>query len=150
MKVKARQITAMASLALMVLLSTSCSFKSTTIDGKTKTEKSGFIPDLISESREKKEMARLRQADPLPESEWNRLGDWKKVGNDPPTYIPRGYTADSPRTEKNGDWFVDARDGKRLFVPKQSTPGKYSAIISPGVLRGEAAKITNPGGPPPQ
>jgi len=79
-----------------------------------------------------------RRAGPEPESVWNRCGFWQRVGHEPPTYIPAGYAKSAPRTVKHGVWVVDQRDGKRLFVPLTPVDGK-----SPGVWKGEAAKITN-------
>ena len=59
------------------------------------------------------------------------------MGDQPATYIPRGYSPSSPRTESHGRWFVDERDGKRLFVPSQG-----AGAMSAGVLRGEAINAT--------
>lgn len=79
-----------------------------------------------------------KHAKPKPESEWNQSGAWKRISDNPATYVPIDYPADSPRTEKEGTWFTDKRDGKRLFVPfVQAGPMK------PGVATGEAKKITN-------
>ena len=79
-----------------------------------------------------------RKAPVVPESEWNGSRLWEQVGDSPATYIPRSYGRNAPRGAGDGTWFVDRRDGKRLFVPKK-TGGEVSA----GVLRGEAIKITN-------
>jgi hypothetical protein len=57
--------------------------------------------------------------------------------------VPTGYGADRPRTERDGTWFTDQRDGKRLFVPKQGVRG-----WQPGVLAGEAKKATGFDGKP--
>lgn len=73
---------------------------------------------------------------PVAEAEWNHLKIWQRVGDNPTTYIPSGYAANRPRTEHDGTWFVDKRDGKRLFVPDQKV-GEWS----PGVLAGEAKKV---------
>jgi hypothetical protein len=72
-----------------------------------------------------------------PESVWNASRVWQRVGDHPATYIPRGYSASAPRGESHGRWFVDERDGKRLFVPSQG-----AGALSAGVLRGEAIKAT--------
>jgi hypothetical protein len=104
--------------ASMALLIASCS------------NTTGLLPDAFRVMSE-------RRAGPVPESEWNRLEIWQKISDSPPTYIPKDYSRSLPRTESEGVWFVDKRDGKRLFAPNQ-TVGSYK----PGVLRGEAAKIT--------
>jgi hypothetical protein len=78
-----------------------------------------------------------RAGDPLQETEWNRMGLWQRVAEEPPTYIPTGYGASSPRTETEGTWIVDERDGKRLFVPNEKV-----GIHTPGAMIGEAKKIT--------
>jgi hypothetical protein len=75
---------------------------------------------------------------PKPESEWNNLGIWHRVGDTPPTYVPTGYGANQPRTDKDGMWFVDKRDGKRLFVPNHAV-----GHMDRGVLLGEAKKVTD-------
>ena len=59
-----------------------------------------------------------RSRPPEPESKWNDLGIWYRVSDDPPTYLPKGYGRHQPRGDSDGTWVVDARDGKRLFVPK--------------------------------
>jgi hypothetical protein len=71
------------------------------------------------------------------EAEWNQLHIWQRVGDTPPTYVPKGYGVKQPRTPQEGTLIVDRRDGKRFFVPKGGVPG-YSA----GVLVGEAKKVT--------
>ncbi len=76
----------------------------------------------------------------LPETEWNKLGIWQRVAEQPATYIPHGYGVSAPRGESDGKWFVDKRDGKRLFVPN-SEVGEFSN----GVLVGEATKIVGQG-----
>ena len=76
----------------------------------------------------------------LPETEWNKLGIWQRVAEQPVTYIPHGYGVSAPRGEKDGRWFVDKRDGKRLFVPSDKV-GEFSN----GVLLGEARKIVGQG-----
>jgi hypothetical protein len=70
---------------------------------------------------------------PAKESEWNAVGLWKRVGNNPPSYVPAGYSANRARTEREGRWFVDRRDGKRLFVP---------GAVEGELLTGEAMKVT--------
>lgn len=71
------------------------------------------------------------------EVEWNHLQIWRRVGDDPPTYVPKAYDVKKPRTLHEGTLIVDRRDGKRFFVPKEGVPG-WSA----GVLVGEARKAT--------
>lgn len=78
-----------------------------------------------------------------PDPDWNRLHLWHQVAAQPPTYVPKGYGADRPLTEHDGTWFTDSRDGKRLYVPKQGVPG-----WTPGVLAGEAKKVTGYDGKP--
>lgn len=73
-----------------------------------------------------------------PESEWNESKNWKRVSDNPATYIPTVYSDLAPRTEKEGVWLVDKRDSKRMFVPNG-----IGGLISTGVLIGEARKITN-------
>lgn len=69
--------------------------------------------------------------------DWNSLKIWQQVATHPPTYIPAGYGTSQPRTDRDGSWFTDNRDGKRIFVPKQAVRG-----LEPGVLTGEAKKAT--------
>ncbi len=76
----------------------------------------------------------------LPETEWNNLGIWQRISEQPATYIPQGFGVSAPGGENDGRWFVDKRDGKRLFVPN----GKVGEI-SNGVLEGEAMKIVGQG-----
>lgn len=73
-------------------------------------------------------------SDPLPEGLWNAERTWKRVSDNPATYVPYNY---SGPTESGGDWFTDARDGKRLFVPSGGVEG-----YSESVLRAEAYKVT--------
>lgn len=80
-----------------------------------------------------------RHSTPKPESEWNELGLWRKISNVPATYVPKGYTSshhDGP-DGPDGTWFVDQRDGKRLFAPSSAHLG-YSHKI----WEAEARKIT--------
>lgn len=78
-----------------------------------------------------------------PEADWNSLKIWQQIATHPPTYIPAGYGTSQPRTDRDGTWFTDQRDGKRLFVPKQAVSG-----LEPGVLMGEAKKATGYDGKP--
>ena len=71
-----------------------------------------------------------------PDSEWNASGIWQKVSSSPPSYVPKGY-ASSAAHQQGGIWYVDKRDGKRLFAPNAS----FRDIL-PGVWQGEAKKIT--------
>lgn len=72
-----------------------------------------------------------------PESEWNSLGLWRKIQSVPPTYVPKGLSSREPRDGSAGRWFVDARDGKRLFAPSSTHLGYSQAI-----WEAEARKIT--------
>lgn len=72
-----------------------------------------------------------------PRADWNSLKIWQQVASNPLTYVPTGYGASQPRTEREGTWFTDKRDGKRIFVPKHAVRG-----LAPGVLVGEAKKVT--------
>lgn len=72
-----------------------------------------------------------------PDAAWNSLKIWHQVASNPPTYVPAGYGATQPRTDHDGTWFMDKRDGKRVFVPNQ--PMRH---WEHGVLLGEAKKVT--------
>ncbi|WP_395716618.1 hypothetical protein [Prosthecobacter sp.] len=76
-------------------------------------------------------------------ADWNSHKIWQQVASNPPTYVPTGYAASQPRTDHDGTWFTDKRDGKRLFVPKNGVRG-----LEPGVLTGEAKKVTGSDGKP--
>jgi hypothetical protein len=69
--------------------------------------------------------------------DWNASKIWQQVNSTPPTYVPTGYGASRPRTDHDGTWFTDKRDGKRVLVPNQSVRGWEH-----GVLVGEAKKVT--------
>lgn len=71
-----------------------------------------------------------------PESQWNALRIWKKVSESPLVYIPSDYPVTAPRSETNGTFFQDKRDGKQLFVPHQ-----FDGAYSPAILRAEAKKV---------
>lgn len=60
---------------------------------------------------------------PKLDPDWNIQRLWQQVATPPPTYVPTDYAANRPRTERDGTWFTDSLDGKRLFVPKQSVRG---------------------------
>jgi hypothetical protein len=75
-----------------------------------------------------------RGKDPDPESVWNRERTWKRISDNPPSYIPYNYTG---ALEGTGEWITDQRDGKRLFVPSGGVEG-----FPESVLRAEAAKAT--------
>lgn len=81
-------------------------------------------------------LAGLRDKSP-PEAEWNAVGLWQRVAEQPPTYIPRGYPATAPRDDRSGQWFSDKRDGKQVFAPHSGANG-YSGAV----LRAEARKVT--------
>jgi hypothetical protein len=85
----------------------------------------------------KRRVRKERKAGPLPEAEWNAEGIWSRVGDSPPTYLPTGYGRNLPRTSDVGEWIVDARDGKRFFIPRHGTNG-----IRASVLATEAGKAT--------
>ena len=68
------------------------------------------------------------------ESVWNSERTWKRVKDNPPTYVPYNYTG--PVNER-GEWLRDERDGKRLFVPPGGVEG-----FPESVLRAEAWKAT--------
>ena len=89
--------------------------------------------DLIEVARGQAE----RRRGPKPEAVWNQSQLWERVADNPPTYIPTGYGRSTPRTETEGTWVVDERDGKRLFAPNVKV-----GDLEPGVLRGEARKAT--------
>ena len=74
---------------------------------------------------------------PPPESEWNVKGVWKRVSNDPATYIPTGYSVSASLQAEAGDWVVDPRDGKRFFIPNAVTGG-----YTPKMLESDALKMT--------
>jgi hypothetical protein len=74
---------------------------------------------------------------PIPETIWNRLGLWRKIRSTPPTYVPRGYASTPPEGNSHGTWFVDPRDGKRLFAPNTN-----HMDLRPSVWATEAGKIT--------
>ena len=77
------------------------------------------------------------------ETAWNHLGIWRRVADEPASYVPKSYPKGRTPSDKEGQWFVDRRDGKRLFVPCGGV-GSWSE----GVLLGEAQKITDT--PPPK
>ncbi|MGB0292547.1 MAG: hypothetical protein ACPGIA_08195 [Luteolibacter sp.] len=80
----------------------------------------------------------LRSDAPDPESKWNKYGWWKRISDDPPSYIPKDYPVTAPRTRAHGDWFVDQRDGKRLFVPTGDDVLSADARVVTTVNVGEA------------
>lgn len=89
--------------------------------------------ERVGEAAVKRE---LKNRKLTPESEWNASGIWQKVSSSPPSYVPRGYASSAPH-QQGGMWYVDKRDGKRLFAPNAS----FRDIL-PGVWQGEAKKIT--------
>lgn len=77
-------------------------------------------------------------ADEIPtESQWNAVGLWQRVAENPPTYIPQGYSPTAPRDTQHGQWFTDERDGKKIFAPHSGANG-----FSGQVLGAEARKVT--------
>lgn len=91
-----------------------------------------YLPDYLSSVGK-------RLQGPVAESEWNAQGLWQRVADQPPTYIPKGYPVSAPRDDDHGLWLVDARDGKRVFAPRTKVGN-----TTPGVLLGEARKVTSP------
>lgn len=81
--------------------------------------------------------ASVSQAGLEPESEWNSLGLWKQILSSPPTYVPKGFSKRVPEEGLEGRWFVDPRDGKRLYAPATPHLG-YSSRT----WESEARKIT--------
>lgn len=67
---------------------------------------------------------------PIPESEWNPIGIWYRISDTPPVYLPKGYGRDLPRNDRSGTWYVDKRDGKRLFVPHGGVDGIPEAALA--------------------
>ena len=78
-----------------------------------------------------------RRKGPIPESEWNRNQLWVRVSSQPVVFLPKGYGRNLPRTDHDGTWVIDERDGKRLFVPKDGVDG-----ISYRVLLADAKSAT--------
>jgi hypothetical protein len=76
------------------------------------------LPLIGTEYAVREARVALRGNTPDPESTWNKYGWWKRVSDEPPTYIPTRYSPGASRGNSAGTWFVDQRDGKRLFVPK--------------------------------
>jgi hypothetical protein len=129
------------SLTAGAMLGTSCSETGTRVtdSGMTITT-GGALPDLIRARNE-------RKRGPMPESEWNYLGMWKKINNQPPTFIPKQHPETAPRTPENGQWFIDHRDGKRLYVPnyvKGPLSSQSSLLKQPASLIGSIRR-GNPG-----
>lgn len=60
---------------------------------------------------------RIEGQKPMPH--WNQRGTWHQVMDDPPTYLPTGYSKNRARGESDGVWVIDEREDlqKRLFVP---------------------------------
>ena len=75
------------------------------------------VDELANEIEEHNVDEARRVSTAPPESSWNSRGWWRRISSSPPTYIPKGHSSRAPRTEATGTWFVDQRDGKRLFVP---------------------------------
>jgi len=76
---------------------------------------------------------------PGAESKWNNVGVWKKVGENPPTYLPRECSTKVLRVSSRGSWITDKRDGKRFFIPAGGSGG-----LSESVLCGDARKHCDP------
>ena len=73
--------------------------------------------------------------DPVPESVWNAERSWKRIGQNPPTYVPYEFEG---TPSASGEWLRDPRDGKQLYIPQGGVEG-----ISESVLRAEAWKATH-------
>ena len=97
----------------------------------------GLVVALTERAEEASERRELKNRKLTPESEWNRYRTWEKVSASPPSYVPRGYASSAPQGDRGGTWYVDARDGKRLFAPHTTFRD-----CQPGVWHGEAKKIT--------
>lgn len=76
---------------------------------------------------------------PRSESGWNNLGVWRQVGENPPTYLPRGCSTKVLRVSSHGNWITDKRDRKRFFVPAGGSGG-----LSESVLCNDARKHCDP------
>ena len=55
---------------------------------------------------------------PGAESKWNNVGVWKRVAENPPTYLPRGCPTKVMRVSSKGRWITDKRDGKQDGRPR--------------------------------
>jgi len=75
---------------------------------------------------------------PISEFNWNSGSLWQKIGSNPDTYVPKGYATTAPAEGPRGTWFVDSRNGRRLFAPSTSYNG-----FSANIWRNEARKITD-------
>lgn len=73
--------------------------------------------------------AREHRKGPIPESEWNNVKLWYRISAAPPTYLPKGFSRSRTRNESTGTWFIDERDGKRLFVPKGGAGGIPETVL---------------------
>ena len=97
----------------------------------------------LNKLSEIQERAARRKQPPVPESVWNHTGmlspgRWHRIGTSPARYIPRVIGSITPHGPGDGTWFVDERDGKRLFVPNTIVDG-----VSPKDFRRMAVEITN-------
>lgn len=74
-------------------------------------------------------------------SDWNDAGVWKRVAGEGAgaSYVPRDLPARAEQSSANGTWVTDPNDGCRFFVPDHGTKA-----YSPGILRAEVKKATNP------
>ncbi len=115
----------------LLVLSTSCRIPALCVALLASNACSANL-DLVEYARVQRE-----KRHPDPESEWNRGGFWKRVGDEPATYIPTDYPESASRTD--GEWFEDSRDGKRFFAPKGGVEG-----VSEIIVRREAIKQSNP------
>lgn len=69
---------------------------------------------------------------------WNERGLWRRIQENPPSFVPRDMASSVPAETSQGTWHVDALDGWRFFVPHGGT-----TLYSEGVLHGEAKKVAN-------
>ena len=64
-----------------------------------------------------------------PENRWNVCGVWKRVEDNPPTYLPTDCPTSVPRDSSRGQWVTDKRDGKRFFIPAGGTEEFKESVL---------------------
>ena len=57
------------------------------------------------------------------ETDWENAERWKCVFDDPPTFVPVGWSTNSESSTREGKWMVDPQDGARFFVPRKKFRG---------------------------
>lgn len=62
------------------------------------------------------------------------LSGWYQAGNNPPTYYPRGFPADSSTTHRDGDWVYAGEHDEQWFIPKNGARGKSSSELNHELL----------------